>query len=75
MAGGYAKVSLNNQKNSIIYANYGKHTYLAYFVLPSGEVWWWNAELFPQEQTKEDLQKITNKQWQEQYGQSLQQRA
>ncbi len=65
MAGGYTKADMKNQKKSMIYANYGKKAYLAYFILPSGEIWWWNAELYPQEQTKEDLKKITNQQWQE----------
>lgn len=65
MAGGYTKASIQNQKNSMIHAHYCKRAYLAYFILPSGEIWWWNAESYPEEQTKEDLQKITNKQWQQ----------
>ncbi|QMU54752.1 MAG: hypothetical protein GKS07_07615 [Nitrosopumilus sp.] len=64
MAGGYAKIPSKNHKNSMIYANYCKRAYLAYFILPSGEVWWWNAQSYPEEPSKEDLQKITDKQWQ-----------
>ncbi|WP_316504657.1 NAD(P)/FAD-dependent oxidoreductase [Nitrosopumilus sp.] len=63
VAGGYAKVPIKSKKHSMIHANYCKRAYLAYFILPDGEVWWWNAELYPQEQTREKLEKISNKQW------------
>ena len=65
VAGGYAKVPIKSKKHSMIHANYCKRAYLAYFILPDGEVWWWNAELYPQEQTREELEKISNKQWQQ----------
>ena len=65
VAGGYANVSIKNKKHSMIHANYCKRAYLAYFILPDGEVWWWNAESYPEEQTREDLDKISNEQWQQ----------
>ena len=65
VAGGYANVDIKNKQHSMIHAHYCKQAYLAYFILPDGEVWWWNAALYPQEQTKADLDKTSNKKWQQ----------
>ena len=63
VAGGYAKVDIKNKRHSMIHANYCKNAYLAYFILPEEEVWWWNAVLYPKEQTRKELDKISNEQW------------
>ena len=65
VAGGYANVNIKNKQHSVIHANYCKHAYLAYFILPDGEVWWWNAELYPQEQTRSEIDKISQEAWQQ----------
>jgi len=63
-SGGYSHIPITNKTSKIIHSNYCKRAYLAYYVLPNGEIWWWCNMYNSQEQTKEELQKISNEQWQ-----------
>ena len=66
ITGGYTKTKITGKELSIIHSNYGKRAFLAYFVLPnSQDVWWWNGVYYPKQETREDMEKLSNKQWQQ----------
>jgi 2-polyprenyl-6-methoxyphenol hydroxylase-like FAD-dependent oxidoreductase len=64
VSGGYANIPMKNKLSNIIHTNYCKNAFLAYCILPNGEIWWWNGMSYPQEQSREELEKISNEQWQ-----------
>ena len=64
VSGGYANVPMKNKTSNIIHTNYCKKSFLAYCILPDGEIWWWNGMSYPQEQSREELEKISDEQWQ-----------
>ena len=65
VSGGYTNIPMEYKTSNIIHTNYCKKSFLAYYVLPDGETWWWNGMSYPQEQTKDELEKIPNEQWQQ----------
>ena len=65
VSGGYAGISIKNKTSNVIHSNYCRQAFFAYFVLPDGKIWWWNGMSYPQKQTREELEKIPNEQWQQ----------
>ncbi len=66
VTGGYIKTKIPNKELNIIHSNYGKKGFLAYFLIPdSDEVWWWNGVSYPKEETREDMEKLSNEKWQQ----------
>ena len=65
VSGGYTHIPMESKEPNIIHTNYCKKSFLAYYVLPDGETWWWNGMSYPQKQTREQLEKIPNEQWQQ----------
>ena len=63
VAGGYTEAEINDKSISTIHAHYCKRAYLAYFILPNGEIWWWNGMSYPQKQTRKELEQISKDQW------------
>ena len=63
---GYAKTKIIDKELNIIHSHYGKKAFLAYFVLPnSKDVWWWNGIFYPKQETRENIEKLSNKEWQQ----------
>jgi 2-polyprenyl-6-methoxyphenol hydroxylase-like FAD-dependent oxidoreductase len=65
VTGGYTNIPIKNKSHNTIHSNYCKNAFFAYFILPNGEIWWWNGMSYPQEQTKEELERIPDDQWQQ----------
>jgi len=64
--GGCTKIKITDKELSIVHSYYGKKGFLGYFVLPdSDEVWWWNGVSYPKEETREDIEKLSNEKWQQ----------
>ncbi len=64
--GGYTQTKITDKELNIIHSNYGKKGFLAYFVIPnSNEVWWWNGVSYPKEETREEMEKLSNEKWQQ----------
>lgn len=66
VTGGYTKTKITDKELNMIHSNYGKKGFLAYFVLPNNsEIWWWNGVSYPKEETREEMEKISNEKWQQ----------
>lgn len=66
ISGGYSKLKITDKVTNHIHSNYTKKAFLAYFVLPdSDEVWWWNGVSYPKQESREEISKLSNKEWQE----------
>ena len=66
VTGGYTKTKITGKELNIIHSNYGKKGFLAYFVMPdSDDVWWWNGVSYPKEETRENIEKLSNEKWQQ----------
>ncbi|AJM92010.1 FAD-dependent oxidoreductase [Nitrosopumilus piranensis] len=63
VSGGYTNIPLKDKNSNIIHTNYCKKAFLAYCILPDGEIWWWNGMSYPQEQSREELERISDEKW------------
>ena len=66
VTGGYTKTKITGKELNIIHSNYGKKGFLAYFVIPdTDDVWWWNGVSYPKEETRDEIDKLSDEKWQE----------